>query len=349
MVRVSFGRYAVLTFAILGVSVATQTLAGSVDRPRTQAEYTGENFQPDPAELVASMSRALKSLNYEGTFVHIQGNHVSSMSILHSSGESGELEKLWALDGEAREVIRNDSVVTCIWPASRSVVVSRSKSRDILPGVNADLVDNERYRFSMDRPDRVAGMPVHVVNVTPADTFRYGYRFWIDQGTHMLLRSMLLDGQRTVEQVMFTRIEYPAYIDPARFDIMRDKQDADWLKPRQEAATSGLSVRENDEVQVDRVGFGQLPDGYHEVSETYVQKSRKRGAVSHVVLSDGMASVSVYVEYAHADSHPETSEGLSSMGAMNAFSLRRDDDYITAVGEVPAETVKAIADATRVN
>ena len=35
------------------------------------------------------MSRALRLLDYEGTFVHIQGGHVSSMHILHAGGEDG--------------------------------------------------------------------------------------------------------------------------------------------------------------------------------------------------------------------------------------------------------------------
>lgn len=293
--------------------------------------------------LVKEMSVALRTLNYEGVFVHIQGSNVTSMHILHASDERGELERLRSLDGEAREVIRNDAQVTCIWPGSQSVVVSESKPRDLLPSVSADLASNERYRFSLDRPDRVAGLNAHVVNVQPIDQFRYGYRFWIDADKKMLLRSMLLDGySNVVEQVMFTDIQYHENIDSARFDISPTAEQTSWLEPKKAMATSGLPTLLKP--QVDRIQFRQLPSGYKEVSETYSRLPiNDEGPVSHVMLSDGMASVSVYVEYiALADQNPSLA-GLSSMGAVNAFGLSTESAFITAVGEVPADTVRAIA------
>lgn len=325
-------------------------LCSGVARAAADADVSGVSATTDqtvdPAELVRSMSAAMRTLNYEGNFVHVQGNHITSMNILHSSDIKGELERLRALDGEAREVYRNNTLVTCIWPASQSVVVSKSKPRELLPKVDADLASNTRYRFSMGKPDRVAGLPTHVVNVDPADAFRYGYRFWIDKQTHMLLRSMLLDGQRAVEQVMFTFIEYPVSIDLARFEVISDSEQLSWLEPQKLRATSGLPEALAD--QVDRVTFADLPNGYREVSETYSSMPVNDGPVSHVMLSDGMASVSVYVEYVPADSQSQGSEGLSSMGAMNAFGLSADGAFITAVGEVPADTVQAIANAVRI-
>lgn len=330
----------VLMGSVLGMSCA------GLAQAEASAESAEAGQAVDPAELVRSMSVAMKTLNYEGNFVHVQGNHITSMNILHSSDGRGELERLRALDGEAREVYRNHTLVTCIWPASQSVVVSKSKPRELLPKVDADLAANKRYRFSMGSPDRVAGLVTHVVNVEPSDTYRYGYRFWIDQDTHMLLRSMLLDGQRAVEQVMFTFIEYPDSIEVARFEVTTDNEQVSWLEPKKLQATSGLPDILAD--QVDRIAFSNLPDGYREVSETYSAMQMNDGPISHVMLSDGMASVSVYVEYVPLAEQSQSSVGLSSMGAMNAFALSTDSAFITAVGEVPADTVKAIASAVKI-
>ena len=184
-------------------------------RPRARAGET----PPDPAELVAAMSRALRTLNYEGTFVHLQGTHASSMRILHANDGEGELERMTSLDGEAREVIRDRSLVTCIWPGSRSVVVSKSRPRQLLPDVDEALASNDRYELHHAGVDRVAAVETDVVEVRPRDRYRYGYRFWIDRQTRMLLRSMLLDGGRVVEQVLFTAIAYPDAIDRSRFEI----------------------------------------------------------------------------------------------------------------------------------
>lgn len=301
----------------------------------------------EPAALIESMSRALRTLNYEGTFVHAQGTNLSTMQILHASNAKGEFERLTALDGEAREVIRNNSLVTCIWPGSQSVVVSKSKPRDLLPRVDASLASNQRYEFTNGKPDRVAGRATYVVNVVPRDQYRYGYRFWIDADNSMLLRSMLLEGPKLpVEQVIFTRISYPDNIDIARFDILGTGERSDivsWLEPKKAQASSGLETQKSE--QSDRVSFTSLPAGYRKVSESYSSMPMKDGPVSHVMLSDGMASVSVYVEYIARNKHGDATLGLSRMGAMNAFGVSTDTALITAVGEVPGATVRAIASA----
>ena len=73
------------------------------------------------------------------------------------------------------------------------------------------------------------------------------------------------------------------------------------------------------------------------------------GPVSHVMLSDGMSSVSVYVEHVMEADQDKSLIGHSSMGAMNAFSLSLETGFVTAVGEVPMEAVKLIAEAARIN
>lgn len=305
-----------------------------------------------PAQLIESMSLSLRTLNYEGTFVHAQGANLTTMHILHASNREGEFERLKSLDGEAREVIRNNSLVTCIWPGSESVIVSKSKPRDLLPRIDASLANSERYEFSMGSSDRVAGRATHVINVMPRDQYRYGYRFWVDADNSMLLRSMLLEGRHNVvEQMIFTHITYPDSIDIARFDVFGAGERSDtvsWLEPKKAQAASVLEAQRTE--QADKVGFSNLPDGYRKISETYATSMpMKHGPVSHVMLSDGMASVSVYVEYVGYQATSKTSEGLSRMGAMNAFGLRSDTTLITAVGEVPEATVRAIAAAVLVN
>lgn len=301
----------------------------------------------DAASLVTDMTMALKTLNYEGTFVHLQGGHITSMHILHSSDKHGELERLSSLDGEAREVIRNNALVTCIWPGTQSVVVSKSKPRDLLPKLDATLTSSMRYEFMMGKPDRVAGIPTYVVHVKPTDKHRYGYKFWIDKTTKMLLRSMLMDGpNNVVEQVMFTQISYPDGIPAERFDVFPTERQLSWLEPTRAKATSGLPKALAD--QEDRVEFGKLPMGYKEVSETFTPMLDEENPLSHVMLTDGMASVSVYVEYLSKDEHKESSKGLSNMGAMNAFGMSMGQVFITAVGEVPGETVQAIAKAVKI-
>ena len=83
------------------------------------------------------------------------------------------------------------------------------------------------------------------------------------------------------------------------------------------------------------------------MSETYQPMPINDGPVSHVMLSDGMVSVSVYVEYVDKVDQADATMGMSTMGAMNAYTRGLDAALITVVGEVPAATVEAIALSVR--
>jgi len=175
----------------------------------------------------------------------------------------------------------------------------------------------------------------------PRDNFRYGYRFWVDKNTNMLLRSMLLDEKdMAVEQVMFTNISYPEHIPALRFQTPKRALDAKLIE--QPKPTKQI-IKDTE----DRVTFSSLPAGYSEVSETYKPMPINDGPVSHVMLSDGMASISVYVEYVKESDRKDIALGMSTMGAMNAFTHSTPDALITVVGEVPSATVEAVALAVR--
>jgi sigma-E factor negative regulatory protein RseB len=60
-----------------------------------------------------------------------------------------------------------------------------------------------------------------------------------------------------------------------------------------------------------------------------------------MVYSDGLAAVSVYVEEEGAG--PAVKSGVSQLGTNNAYTRHQAGLQITVIGEVPAITVKSIA------
>ena len=298
---------------------------------------------PGAVELVSAMSEAVHALDYEGTFVHMAQGHLSSMRILHASEAGGERERMSALDGEAREVVRDHSLVTCIFPASASMTVAPSKPRRALPEIGASLGANPSYAVELVGDDRVAGRATRVVRIRPVDALRYGYRFWIDAETHMLLRSMLLDERgRTLEEVLFTDIEYVDGIDPARFEVPPEAKTSDWLEHG--IAEAGRPPASG---AVERIGFAALPRGYEKLGESYRPMPTGGAPVSHAMLSDGLASVSVYVEHLARGAQDRSVEGASRIGGVSAYGTSLEAGFVTVVGEVPPATVRAIAGAVR--
>jgi sigma-E factor negative regulatory protein RseB len=284
------------------------------------------------------MSDALQKLDYEGTFVYLHDGKLEAMRIIHQRDGEKEKERLVSLTGSAREVIRDNQSVTCIMPDSKSVMVGRSRPRQPFPVVPRDLDSIEKYyRFENIGDDRMTGVMAQVVTITPRDAYRYGYRFWIARDSKLLLKSDLTGAQGfPIEQVMFTQLGVGNEVSEAGMPVTSGKDAPAWH--HQDIGGTATANPGKPRWVVRR-----LPDGF---SLTNYQRKRMRPGgegTEHLVYSDGLATVSVYVEMASADDNTLT--GLSSMGAMNAYGAIVEGHQVVVVGEVPAVTVEMMAES----
>jgi sigma-E factor negative regulatory protein RseB len=296
--------------------------------------------QDEARRWLEDMSAAIRTLDYDGTFVYLHDGRLEAMRIIHQVDGGVEKERLVSLTGSPREVLRDNKAVTCIMPDSRSVMVGQSRQPQRFHAVPGDLNTlSQHYRLEVLGDDRIAGHMARVVAIMPRDAYRYGYRFWIDKDSKMLLKSALtdIDGE-AIEQVMFTRLDLGQDIAETDLEPSLSGNEFNWYRQSgSRPRVAADSAMPGWEVQTRPGGFRM----------TDYQQRRMRpdsAGAEHLVFSDGLATVSVYVESAAGDS--ETFGGLSSMGAVHAFGTRADGYQITVVGEVPAVTVEMMARST---
>jgi sigma-E factor negative regulatory protein RseB len=293
----------------------------------------------DPAmDWVQKMSSAMRDLNYRGEFVYMHENQLESMRISHYKDANGEKERLISLNGEAREVIRDNQNLTCIWPSSRKVVVDFSRKNSFSPiFVPEDIARLEKfYEMKLLDNDRVAGMSTVVVHIDPRDKYRYGMKFWINDQNGLMMKSSLIneDGE-VVEEVMFTRLKLFDADEKLVIDTM-PKIDENFTLVRYHSGDSSKSFAADNAWQLTNT-----PGGFWRES---VLKRKIPGTdhfVQQMVYTDGLASLSIFIEKKTSLS----SGGMSSMGAVNAFIRILNDYSVTAIGEVPAVTVKQLAES----
>jgi sigma-E factor negative regulatory protein RseB len=84
----------------------------------------------------------------------------------------------------------------------------------------------------------------------------------------------------------------------------------------------------------------RVPPGFAKIVEGYRKLRGRPERVAHLVFSDGLVSISVFVEPLMASSSPA---GVLRQGGLNVFSLKQDDYLITVMGETPGATVRQIA------
>ncbi|MBU1192183.1 MAG: MucB/RseB C-terminal domain-containing protein [Gammaproteobacteria bacterium] len=296
------------------------------------------NVAEDARDWLRQMSEASQGLNYRGTFVYLHNGRLEAIQILHRAAEGNEQERMIALTGEAREVIRDNERVTCILPKSKSVMVDKSIPRKPFPAAlphDLDALTNT-YEFLVAGEDRVSGLPARIVVIKPRDAYRYGYRLWLDKATSLLLRSDLTDAEgRPVEQMMFTDMQILDAL--PEDDLAPALQGKDYTVV--DHADSKTATADTDKPRSDWVVSG-LPTGFMLTHHNRHAMHAAAGEVEHLVFSDGLATVSVYIESHQPDK--QAPSGLSSMGAVHALAVRRGEYQMTVVGEVPRRTVERI-------
>ena len=83
----------------------------------------------DPVAWLERMSAAMSQMSYQGTFVYIQGDRLETMRITHVTGEDGVRERLVALSGAPREVMRDENGVRWALGDGASVLADTAFNR----------------------------------------------------------------------------------------------------------------------------------------------------------------------------------------------------------------------------
>ncbi len=319
-------RVALIGISLLGSGVAS-VAAGQTDTEK------------DARIWLERMSSAVHTYNYDGIFIYLHGSEIQTVRIIHSVAGEQERERMVLLNGVPREVVRSNDKITYIVPKNRSLVLERRRNH---PKSGFALLTPQRidkllgcYEVSLRGGDRVAGRDTQRLLIEPKDELRYGYRLWLDKETGLLLKSVLLtSARRPSEQFMFTSLRFLDSVPPALLEPEVSGKEFVFYQSRPGEADG--------EVGVPSWLATELPFGFElSARRRYSRGSGREGPMEQLVYSDGLSSVSVFIE--PLKSERAALNGGSSLGAVNAYGTVRDGYQIIALGEVPAATVQQIA------
>jgi sigma-E factor negative regulatory protein RseB len=309
----------------------------------------------DPRQWLEKMNQALATRNYDGTFFHLSEGRVETMRIVHRVRAGRVTERLQSLDGSGREFVRANDELTCYLPDQHTVLVEQSAVGGpflgSLPQFSATV--NDSYRIEALPPTRILGRPVQVIAVNPKDQFRFGYRLWLDESTAMPLKTQLCDSRgKVIEQIFFARLEMPENIPDSDLAPTVHTDGMRWVRqgPSRDNASAALGAYRASE----------LPPGFRLTVAGAQTLGTGSAPASHLVYSDGLATVSVFVEEpqspapvaavpdAPAALADAPMQGLARVGSGYAFTTVIQGHQVVAVGQVPAQTVEFIAHSVKI-
>lgn len=288
----------------------------------------------DPGAWLEQMSAAMSQMSYQGTFVYTYGNRMETVRITHVSDEDGVRERMVSLSGAAREVVRDENGVHWVLGDESSVLSDSAFNRSVFPQLPLDLVSQagKSYAFKFGPETRIAGHDARNVKVLPRDHYRYGYSLWLEKTSGILLKWELVDSKRNpLATMMFTELLLGSEVD-------RDELRSGGQHPDFKTVQSGLPDAHSGKPGKPRWKPERLPPGFTLINHRYV--SSEEGEYEHLVFSDGLAAVSVYVESLDTGrTHPELTQ---KHGTTYAYTRAGDGMMVTVVGNVPAATVEMI-------
>lgn len=296
-------------------------------------------------EVLMKTVHAMAKLNYQGTVAFLRNGKLETMKYFHVFDKGVEQERLLSLNSPLREIVRDEDKVSCLFKVTKQMVVDyRPSPRSFLLDLPKNLTEiGSFYGFEVVGEEDVAMLPAYVIRISPKDDYRYARKIWVEQKQFLPLKVEVYDTNgATLEQVVFTDIEVKDKL--PMVDIAKEQAKpapVSTINPIQAAQVTTSSELSLNSLSV--MGF----------SEVFLARRALHNSgqmADHLLLSDGFASVSVYMETktAATASDQSSTDSMQTVGAVNFYSRNLDENLLTVLGDVPAKTVKAIAQAVKI-
>lgn len=331
-----FKLFRLLTLAVVALGAthhaAAQTLAPApASAPAGGAESRSIN------DWLMRMHEASRNRSYAGTFVVSSGGAMSSARIWHVCDGTQQMEKVETLTGAPRTIFRHNDHVLTFMPEQKVVRAEKRESLGLFPQLlkSTDSRIADFYTARQEGSERVAGVEADIVALMPRDAMRFGYRVWAERKTGMVVKLQTLgaDG-KVLEEAAFSELQLDA---PVRLDQLAKMM----------AKVDGYKVEKPGLVKTTASAEGWLlktaVPGFQSMSCYKRPLAGQSGSdPMQWVFSDGLASVSIFVE--SFDKQRHLGESRMSMGATQSLTRRVDAYWLTVMGEVPMATLGFFAD-----
>lgn len=312
------------------------------------AALPAPDAQVKPVELgisdwLSRMHAASRRRSYIGTFVVSAGASMSSARIWHACNGDLQMERVESLSGAPRSTFRRNDQVITFMPQSRTAVAERRESLGLFPDLlrSADSSIGQFYTAHQGGVERVAGLEADVVTLQPKDALRFGYRIWSERSSGLMMKLQTLNGEgRVLEQAAFSELQMDAPVSMVKLTQMMENTEGYRVEKPELQKTSAEA--EGWAIKNPVAGFRPM-SCYKRPGQG--ADAGKSGGAMQWVFSDGLASVSLFVE--SFDRRRHAFEGSMAMGATHTLTRRLTDKtgdwWLTVIGEVPRSTLGAFA------
>lgn len=328
-----------LLVAIALAMLSLKSYAEQSDSPYTQSK-SNTWAEAGIKHLIARIGWAAQQEDFSGRYIISQSDAFATLKTTHIGTNDSDYELVIALAGDENQMFRQGEHLYTINPHLKNILLDRQSLAQLFPDWGKPEYGHAQnyYQLELLRSERFIGRNTDVIRVIPQDSWRFGYKIWLDQATGLLLRLEIEDPITggTLQRMSFTDINVAS---PAESEKLQLQTYIDSLKKQD------YTVQDWPFVFVAPQEHGwQLTNSPHGF-ETVISIMRPLDEHTHVlqwVLSDGVATISIFIE-PQTNNHNFSAETWISSGATNLVAYSLNEWRITLVGEVPAQTLHTLA------
>jgi sigma-E factor negative regulatory protein RseB len=290
----------------------------------------------DPLTWLQRAANAARSTTYVGTFVHTNGDRTSTYRVTHVSTGGEEHERIEPLDGPPHEIVRRNDEMFCRFPDAKTVRLDRRITAPYFPSIVRAPAESisASYEVKLGKTERILGLECQWLRLQPRDGLRFEHRLCAELASGLVLRAKTINADRqVVEQYTFTDLKVGPQA--ARGGDVRSGIDAQVRQWRERST--------RDEASAADTGWtvSSVPAGFQKITELRRAMPGRTQPVSQIVLSDGLANLSVFVE--PSPGPQRSAESASEDGTTTFFVRPMGEHVVTVLGDVPLATAQLVA------
>ncbi len=289
----------------------------------------------DPVAWLQRAVQAARTTSYAGTYVHTNGERTSTIRVTHVFANGVEHERVDALDGPAYEIVRRNDEMFCYFPDAKTVRLDRRVNARFFPALFRAPAETiaASYQPKLGATEHVLGYECRWIDLEPKDALRFTEHLCSEAGSGLVVRAKTYNTQgQMVEQYTFTELRMGSQVPKGDAKSIFEARVKQWItdaQPREEAKAvdTGWTVT-------------NLPPGFQKVTELRRTLPGRSQPVSQLIFSDGLASLSVFVE---PNSNPARNAEASSEDGTTTFYVHpMGDNLVTVLGEVPLTAAQQV-------
>jgi sigma-E factor negative regulatory protein RseB len=286
----------------------------------------------EAVDLLNKMNDAQQQLEYSGRLVFIKDGEPSILFI-EQKIENG---------------IRKETIVPLDEKAGYAAKETSSLSLNSFSPITPEMQDI--YSFDLGEKDQVAGRPCQIITARPKDRKRYLQKYCVDLEKNILLEYSLTNLERQpVERFMFTDFKVSdQHMGNTRVPASISLADNQTTEVMSTMPT--MSVAQKGQSHYSKWIFDSLPVGFRRVQlsvEEATQNQNNNQEEEHLIVTDGLSSVSVFIAK-DGGRKADSTHSVMNSGALNILTKFQSDYTVTLVGEVPKGTLQDIYSGLRI-